>query len=165
MMHGTRVLLGLMVLMLSGCVVVNQDRDRGVIVEQKGPVYRTALRTFTTDYGKRLVLSSDFLFDVRSNRLIEGYERTLIDVFDTIIENEPYSKLWIQAYTDSRPSQFDAEYLTQMQADRVASYLWASGIPKDKITILGMGDKKPVSSNLSTTGQADNRRIEILIFR
>lgn len=165
MVHGSRVLLGFMVLMLSGCVVVDQDRDKGVIVQQNGPVYRSALRTFTTDYGKRLVLSSDFLFDERSNRLIEGYERTLIDVFDTIVENEPYSKIWIQAYTDSRPSRFDAEHLTQMQADRIASYLWASGIPKDKTVIHGMGEKKPVSSNQSTTGQADNRRVEILIFR
>jgi len=39
----------------------------------------------------------------------------------------------------------------------------ASGIPRDNITVKGLGMSKPVASNASKTGKAENRRVTVIV--
>jgi len=53
--------------------------------------------------------------------------------------------------------------LSEGRAEAVAKYLETSGIDQSKIEVNGMGDQKPISSNKTKEGRAQNRRVDITI--
>jgi len=52
--------------------------------------------------------------------------------------------------------------LSRKRADSVLSVLKSSGVPANKLSAKGLGSGKPVASNQSKSGRAQNRRIEII---
>lgn len=52
--------------------------------------------------------------------------------------------------------------LSRKRADSVLSVLKSSGVPAGKLSAKGLGSGKPVASNQSKSGRAQNRRIEII---
>ncbi len=52
--------------------------------------------------------------------------------------------------------------LSRKRADSVLSVLKSSGVPASKLSAKGLGSGKPVASNQSKSGRAQNRRIEII---
>jgi outer membrane protein OmpA-like peptidoglycan-associated protein len=45
----------------------------------------------------------------------------------------------------------------------VADVLMTNGVPPVRLRTFGRGEGEPVASNLSATGRAQNRRVEIVI--
>ena len=45
----------------------------------------------------------------------------------------------------------------------IADVLRSSGVPSSRITAFGRGEDQPIASNLTAAGQAQNRRVEIII--
>jgi len=52
--------------------------------------------------------------------------------------------------------------LSRKRADSVLSVLKSSGVPANKLSAKGLGSGKPVATNQSKSGRAQNRRIEII---
>ena len=48
-------------------------------------------------------------------------------------------------------------------AEAVRSILVAGGVPSGRIETQGYGETRPISSNNSGTGKAQNRRVEIVL--
>ena len=53
--------------------------------------------------------------------------------------------------------------LSTRRADSVATYLVSQGVNPNLISVKGFGDTRPVVTNDTPLGQAENRRIEIAI--
>ncbi|MDC1202144.1 OmpA family protein, partial [Planktomarina temperata] len=53
--------------------------------------------------------------------------------------------------------------LSQRRANAVANILVNNGVPPARLYAVGRGENEPVASNLSATGRAQNRRVEIVI--
>lgn len=69
----------------------------------------------------------------------------------------------VEGHTDSRgPRDFNLE-LSQRRAEAVRDYLVSKGVPGDLFTVEGLGPDRPVASNATPDGRANNRRVEIVI--
>ena len=49
------------------------------------------------------------------------------------------------------------------RAQAVANYLIARGVNRERIIVTGAGESRPVASNDTEAGRAENRRVEITL--
>lgn len=81
-----------------------------------------------------------------------------------------YQQIQVEGHTDSLPlrrSTYPADNweLSTARALSVVRFLKASGhVPEGVLSANGYADQRPVASNDTATGRADNRRIEIRLF-
>ena len=71
----------------------------------------------------------------------------------------------ISGHTDNRGSDSDNMLLSQNRADAVKDYLIKQGCTADRIKAVGYGEERPIRSNGSSTGRAQNRRVEVRFKR
>ena len=71
----------------------------------------------------------------------------------------------ISGHTDNVGSREYNLDLSQRRAQAVASYLVKRDVPKDKISAKAFGFSKPVASNETEEGRAQNRRVEIRFLK
>lgn len=70
----------------------------------------------------------------------------------------------IEGHTDSTGSDEVNEYLSQQRAEAVRQYMVANQtIARERIMAVGYGSLRPLASNATTTGRAQNRRIDVII--
>lgn len=81
------------------------------------------------------------------------------------LKASPQLKAEIQGHTDSRGSLALNERLSQQRADAVRTYLVEQGIAPERLSAKGYGPHKPVASNDSAEGRAQNRRVELKPLR
>lgn len=74
------------------------------------------------------------------------------------------SQIVIEGHTDSTGKAQTNKALSQDRAEAVATYLGTNGIEKDKIEAVGRGFEKPITSNKTKEGRAQNRRVDVIIF-
>lgn len=80
--------------------------------------------------------------------VLSKFNQTLIDVY---------------GYTDSTGSaQYNLD-LSQRRAQSVSTYLSAQGIDRRRMYVTGFGEERPIASNATEAGRAQNRRVEIQI--
>ena len=75
----------------------------------------------------------------------------------------PGIKIEIQGHTDSDASTSHNQALSERRAKSVATYLTKKGIAAKRLTTKGYGESKPVASNKTKEGKAENRRVELHI--
>lgn len=71
----------------------------------------------------------------------------------------------VAAHTDSRGSAAYNLALSNRRAKSVRDYLVAHGIDPSRLTVRGYGESKPVASNATPEGRAQNRRVELRVLR
>ena len=94
-------------------------------------------------------------------------DRASVDSLASLVtqlrENEALA-VQINGYTDNVGSAASNLSLSQDRADAVAAYLVEQGIGKDRIKALGYGELRPIASNDTAEGRAQNRRVEVAIW-
>ncbi|MDX1279793.1 OmpA family lipoprotein [Shewanella colwelliana] len=73
------------------------------------------------------------------------------------------TKLNIMGFTDSSGSESYNLRLSQVRASEVANYLASQQIANQRIASHGMGESRPIASNDTKAGRAQNRRVEIIL--
>jgi len=114
--------------------------------------------------GNNLVLNmpSNLTFATAQSNIDTGFYPTLNSV---AIVLKKYNQTLIDVYgfTDSTGSaQYNLD-LSQRRAQSVASYLNGQGINPQRMYVTGFGQERPVASNATPEGRAQNRRVEIQI--
>lgn len=71
----------------------------------------------------------------------------------------------IQGHTDDVGSDEANLTLSQARADAVRSYLLSKRIPDNQVRSVGFGESRPIATNATPEGQAQNRRVEFVIVR
>lgn len=84
-------------------------------------------------------------------------KRTALDI------REGGRKITIYGHTDSVNTENYNADLGMARALAVRDYLWQSGVPKEWMTVRSRGKFDPADSNITPTGQAKNRRVEIVM--
>ncbi|HWK51787.1 MAG TPA: OmpA family protein [Steroidobacter sp.] len=76
-----------------------------------------------------------------------------------------YNKTVIEVagHTDSTGSDQYNQQLSERRAASVANYLVGQGITQQRLLTVGAGESRPVASNDSEAGRAQNRRVEMTI--
>ncbi len=71
----------------------------------------------------------------------------------------------IAGHTDAKGSDDYNLNLSQGRSQSVVDYIISQGIDSSRLTAHGYGESKPIDSNDSTEGQANNRRVEFTILK
>jgi len=72
-------------------------------------------------------------------------------------------KAEITGYTDNVGQDATNLSLSQQRAYAIYSFLTSKGVPAARLSYAGLGEAKPVASNLTAEGREKNRRVEINI--
>lgn len=103
-------------------------------------------------------------FEFDDAELPEG-ATALLDKMITDLQADPQA-VWfeIEGHTDSTGSQTYNETLGLQRAEAVKQYLYEQHkIPLHKMNVLSYGETKPVASNQTRDGRAENRRVVIKV--
>ena len=79
----------------------------------------------------------------------------------TAMKANPNVHLRMEGYTDSTGTDPHNDTLSNQRAKTVVDFLSAQGIDRSRLTGEGFGAAKPVDTNATTQGKADNRRVEL----
>jgi outer membrane protein OmpA-like peptidoglycan-associated protein len=85
-------------------------------------------------------------------------------IADTMKEN-PNLVIEIQGHTDNVGSNESNLKLSQDRAEAVRKYLLSKKIQTARVTSVGYGETKPVATNDTEEGRAQNRRVQLAIVR
>jgi len=70
----------------------------------------------------------------------------------------------VAGHTDSVGTDSYNQGLSERRANAVKDYLTAQGIKASRLTARGYGESRPVASNDTDEGRAENRRVELIVL-
>ena len=170
-----------------GCPDADNDRD-GLCdpwVEAKGmlstfahickgvdlcPEQAESLNSYKDDDGcpdevpqppKKVFVLEGVNFESGKSTITQDSYVSLMKVVD-IMETFPESTFDIVGHTDNIGSKDKNMTLSADRANAVKNFLVEKGIAESRMTTQGLGDTKPVASNKTPEGRAQNRRIEFI---
>ncbi len=82
-----------------------------------------------------------------------------------ILKEYPTAKFALEGHTDSDGKDAMNLQLSKDRAAAVRTYLVDNGIAADRLTSEGFGEAKPVASNKTKAGKAQNRRVEVKLVK
>ena len=80
---------------------------------------------------------------------------TLTEYNQTVVE--------VAGHTDSKGTDAYNQALSERRAASVGNYLMSKGLMRDRFILVGAGESRPVASNDTESGRAQNRRVEITL--
>ena len=87
--------------------------------------------------------------------VLDNVAATLREYNQTIVE--------IAGHTDSKGTDAYNQALSERRAGSVGNYLMGKGLVRDRFILVGAGESRPVASNDTEAGRAQNRRVEITL--
>lgn len=99
-----------------------------------------------------------------SNRaVIRPVSHPVLDRLADAAKSCPTKKIGISGHTDPRGEARRNMALSKSRAQAVINYLVKQGVPAKRLTAVGLGSSKPVTSNTTEAGRQRNRRVEFSI--
>ncbi|WP_298452776.1 OmpA family protein [uncultured Marinobacter sp.] len=119
------------------------------------------LQAERTDRGMVLTLG-DVLFDLNKADLKPSGEQTIGRLAEFMREYED-RRVRVEGYTDSTGAASYNQTLSERRAQSVSDALVSQGINRSRVETKGFGEQHPVTSNDTSAGRQQNRRVEIVI--
>lgn len=82
----------------------------------------------------------------------------------SILKEFTTAKFMIEGHTDSDGSNALNQTLSENRAAAVKNYLIENGIAADRLQSAGYGETKPIDTNKTAKGKANNRRVEVKLI-
>ena len=116
----------------------------------------------------RIRVTNTTLFDPGKATLKPGASKVLDQVASNIRRNYPGQLIGIEGHTDADPIRKsnwkDNHELSYQRARAVYEYLTAKGgVPSNQFYVAAYGSNNPIASNSSSSGKAQNRRVEFVV--
>ena len=86
----------------------------------------------------------------------------LKQIAKVFIDNPTY-QVEIQGHTDNVGNKDMNLQLSEKRANAVRDFLIKEGVDANRMTAVGYGDTRPVASNKTSKGRAQNRRVEFVV--
>jgi outer membrane protein OmpA-like peptidoglycan-associated protein len=118
-----------------------------------------------TRNGDNIILNmpSNITFEVDRSDVKPGFAEVLHSV--SLVLNEYKSTMIeVAGHTDSTGSESYNQMLSQQRAQSVSNVLMQNGVQPVRIDTVGYGELRPVSSNATPAGRAQNRRVELTLL-
>ncbi|MEF3193254.1 MAG: OmpA family protein [Halothiobacillaceae bacterium] len=115
--------------------------------------------------GENIVLSfpDQISFDVGRADIKPQFTRSLDNVANTLRQYSQ-TRIEIAGHTDSTGSAAYNQRLSENRANAVRSYLANRGVAPERMFAVGYGPSRPIASNATAEGRAQNRRVEIIVI-
>jgi outer membrane protein OmpA-like peptidoglycan-associated protein len=134
------------------------ERERAAKLESLAEIGRVKEES----RGTVITLSGSMLFGTGEYSLLPLAKEKLREVARALLEQGD-STILVEGHTDSRGPSVKNQELSLLRAREVRGYLVSQGIPTSNIQAAGVGEDRPLSSNDTPEGRADNRRVEIVV--
>ncbi|MBI4459007.1 MAG: OmpA family protein [Acidobacteria bacterium] len=117
----------------------------------------------TRDTARGLIVNmSDVLFDTGIYTLRPGAREKLAKISGIVLAH-PGLQLEVEGHTDSVGSDEYNQRLSEQRADAVRSFLVQQGVSNNVVVARGFGESSPVTSNDTSAGRQQNRRVEMVV--
>ncbi len=83
----------------------------------------------------------------------------------SILKDNGYANFSIEGHTDSDGDNVANQKLSDARANAVKNYLVENGISESRLSAVGFGEAKPIASNKTKAGKANNRRVEVKLVK
>jgi outer membrane protein OmpA-like peptidoglycan-associated protein len=113
--------------------------------------------------GSVVVLENIF-FEFNKTDLLPASFAELNKVVQFMLE-EDIQLIEISGHTDNEGSDAYNQKLSEGRAASVVSYLASQGIKPERMRAVGYGESRPVDTNKTEEGRAQNRRVEFLLVK
>jgi len=113
--------------------------------------------------GSAVVLENIF-FEFNKTELLPESFNELNKVVQFMLE-EDIKEIEISGHTDNEGSDSYNQKLSEGRAASVVSYLSSQGIDPERMVAVGYGESRPVDTNSSDEGRAQNRRVEFVLIK
>ncbi|ACA88504.1 OmpA family protein [Shewanella woodyi] len=117
-----------------------------------------------TRSGDNIILNmpNEVTFGVDETHLSAGAKRVLNSVA-LVAKEYDKTRLNVLGFTDSSGSESYNLRLSKVRAVEVADYLVSQKVEYVRVKSDGMGEERPIASNATKEGRAENRRVEIIL--
>lgn len=112
--------------------------------------------------GLVITLSGSILFPSGEWTLLPAARKRLTGVAKALKANGS-PRVIVEGHTDSSGSPSINRRLSKLRADAVRFHLVKQGLSPHRIKARGMGPARPVATNRTAEGRANNRRVELII--
>ncbi|MBN9283443.1 MULTISPECIES: OmpA family protein [Flavobacterium] len=82
-----------------------------------------------------------------------------------ILKEYPHARFSIEGHTDSDGKDAFNQKLSEERAKAVKDYLIENGIDFERLSSIGYGESKPIDTNKTAKGKANNRRVEVKLIK
>lgn len=143
---------------------VVSDKDGDSIVDADDQCPRTALNSPVDERGCSLFKGNieAVEFAPGDHRLNAESRESLAKLVERL-NQYPEVVLQLAGHTDNRGAARDNLALSKRRVMSVVRFLVANGIDADRLKPFGFGEARPVMSNATAAGRAQNRRIEMSV--
>ena len=108
----------------------------------------------------RLVMPSNITFATDQSYISSGFHDTL-NAIASVMNKYEKTYLSVEGHTDSTGK--DSYNMTEQRAQSVKNYLVNQQIMAARVSTSGFGESRPIATNDTANGRAQNRRVEIQI--
>ncbi|WP_242120648.1 OmpA family protein [Aestuariivivens sediminicola] len=127
---------------------------KGTVANNGCPEVTEEIQKTLNEYAKTI------LFDLGKSTIKSASEAVLKDIIG-ILNEYPTAKFTVEGHTDSTGSEKLNQSLSEARALSVKEYLVENGVDEFRLSALGFGESKPIDTNKTRAGRANNRRVEI----
>ena len=115
--------------------------------------------------GDNIILNmpGNISFNVNKTDLKPGVVEVLVSVSKVLKEYQS-TMIEVAGHTDSDGSQSYNQLLSQQRAQSVTNQLVKAGVKPVRIATVGFGETAPIASNSTSSGKAQNRRVELTLL-
>jgi outer membrane protein OmpA-like peptidoglycan-associated protein len=142
-----------------GAVGAYQDRQEAELRRQ---MQGTGVDVVRQGDNITLNMPSNVTFDFDSATLKPQFSPVLDNVAQTLTQYNQ-TVVEVAGHTDSVGTDAYNQALSQRRANSVAAYLGSHGIMQQRMITVGAGESRPIASNDTDGGRAQNRRVEITL--
>lgn len=115
-----------------------------------------------TEAAPRRFTFEKLTFDTAKSE-VRAADAAEVDQIAGVLTQYPNTRVRIAGYADARGPDAANVALGKARADAVKAALVAKQIAADRIETVSGGEADPVDSNATTSGQAENRRTELIV--
>jgi len=151
-------LVGAVVCGLAGHYFLDPETATPVPTPAAAPTPRPELPLASS---KKIVLRGvNFDFD---RQIIRPDSEPLLNAAIRILDENPNVRITVEGHTDALGTDAYNEALAIRRAETVFQYLRGGGIEPDRMQVIGYGEARPLTTNETPEGRAENRRVELRV--
>ena len=142
-----------------GAIGAYQDRQEAVLRQRMAG---TGVEVNREGDNITLNMPGNVTFAFNSSNLDPKFYPVLNNVAGTLTEYNQ-TVVEVAGHTDNVGSDAYNQTLSVQRASAVANYLQGKGVNRERLITTGAGESRPIASNDTEVGRAQNRRVEITL--
>ncbi len=112
----------------------------------------------------QIVIREQVQFAYNSSQILKASDFILEAVQKIFVDNPEIKKVSVEGHTDSKGGDAFNKRLSAQRAQAVVKWLVQHGVDASRLESKGWGEERPIDSNDTDAGRANNRRVEFHIL-